>query len=856
VDYSALTDRFYADMVSTSLRASAAFLSAKTTIAQSDLEAYGRERATIHLHDLSLTEAEGESAFDDAMKQCAADLPGSTADGSITASKPYRAVTLLARTAKRLLQRDGREMILRVDRQEPGREILRWRFVSLSLPPSILIAAATTDDRASPSAVRLLHPSISPDVPVAQQHVHHAAMMSFEQLWAWLQLRALFRRSELGQSLRDTRATCPRLHLGACIRERSDAAKKRAKKRPADSARHMDQWGELIYDAIIAARVLDRHTGHTGPLELCPDRICGEGMYLLRSFRKGNPERHRLAQAVYPWPDELLSRARRYRDANARAAFRRSQEPRRQMIDEQAAAERRLLARAFSHLRSNDSTSPDGAYETLFLQYLRVKTALFGLLVHPPGEHGLEKFLEHFEQIKVYAPDADILSPRVPDEPGLRVHSTEYRVATDAWLKILERRDRHIEAPAVGDEDHHEAAWLIHFKRKPRKNTLPFFGAAVRELEAEATQIGNALAQDPTRLRELRGLDICGVEEAQPLWVSVETLRSLRARSSKIAGRRPELRLEPLRLTLHAGEDFQWLTSGMRAAAEPFHWNLIERGDRIGHGIAITLHPKAWWARKEGKVIDVKRFDRLLDLAFLAKYADPTPAQQVWLRENVEECLRELRLSLDFKGAKKDALEAAMDLWLHLGGPLTRRLMKTMERPEDEIHANWIHRYLWDQSLQERAGKVIRLPVDEDRTERDLLLKARAWVIHQVARLQVSIESNPSSNLVVGSLDAVAAQDFLARRPTRKAPYGKETLTWTISTDDPITFSTTLADEYAYAWAGMVLRKDKPYDPSYARALLDEAAATSMRTRFTVPRKDPDCKGKDTRKGRGNARSA
>ena len=61
---------------------------------------------------------------------------------------------------------------------------------------------------------------------------------------------------------------------------------------------------------------------------------------------------------------------------------------------------------------------------------------------------------------------------------------------------------------------------------------------------------------------------------------------------------------------------------------------------------------------------------------------------------------------------------------------------------------------------------------------------------------------------MVGSLDAIAAQDFLAQRPTGVAATGKETLTWTISTDDPITFSTTLADEYAYAWAGMVLRHD------------------------------------------------
>jgi adenosine deaminase len=63
---------------------------------------------------------------------------------------------------------------------------------------------------------------------------------------------------------------------------------------------------------------------------------------------------------------------------------------------------------------------------------------------------------------------------------------------------------------------------------------------------------------------------------------------------------------------------------------------------------------------------------------------------------------------------------------------------------------------------------------------------------------------------------------------------GLETPAWTISTDDPVTFATSLADEYAYAWAGLVLRADNPYDPAHARALLEEAAATSMRTRFAA----------------------
>ena len=118
--------------------------------------------------------------------------------------------------------------------------------------------------------------------------------------------------------------------------------------------------------------------------------------------------------------------------------------------------------------------------------------------------------------------------------------------------------------------------------------------------------------------------------------------------------------------------------------------------------------------------------------------------------------------------------------------------------------------------------------------ERELLCEARERLIREIALWQVCIESNPSSNLVIASLDSTASQDFLQIRPTAVARRGAETLTWTISTDNPITFSTSLADEYAYAWAGMVLREERAYDPSYARALLDEAAATSMRMRFTT----------------------
>ena len=510
--------------------------------------------------------------------------------------------------------------------------------------------------------------------------------------------------------------------------------------------------------------------------------------------------------------------------------------------------------RALSYLRPEEPNTDDEEYEALLLQYLRVKVALFRLLVHPPGERGLEPFLDHFQQIKVYAPEADVMKPPVPNEPGLRVHATEYRVAPDAWFKTFRLRDGDIEEKTKID-DQRESAWLVHFKRTRRNDGLPLFGGAIQEMDSEADDIMRALNAKPTLLRTLRGIDICGVEEHQPLWVSADTLRRVRLHSRRIAGRRPSLGLEPLRLTFHVGEDFRSLTSGMRAVAEPFHWNLIERGDRIGHGLALTLEPENWFRRNRGEVLIVKRFDRLLDLAFLAKYAkDQNDSQRKWLLKQIVDTVKSLGFESDSsirKSGDKEIVKATRKLWKSLGGRSTRRLLTNDGCCGHARHERWIHSFLWNRSVRKRAEHKLRIPIPLDefnkisrdenkavedlRHERALLKNAHRTLLQEVARWQVCIESNPSSNLVVGSLDGIAAQDFLARRPTKEIQKEGETLTWTINTDDPITFSTTLADEYAYAWAGMTMRANNPCDPSYARALLDESAATSMRTRFTVP---------------------
>ena len=613
----------------------------------------------------------------------------------------------------------------------------------------------------------------------------------------------------------------------------------------------MEEWAGLLHQTFIAGRLLDLHEGHVCPLGSCGDERCQVGRRRLRAFVAGRRSRYHRSGTRYPWPEDVLSEERRYRKAEERSCDPRVADGRAEWIRQETAKETRRLVRAFSHLRPEEAETTDEEYETLLLQYLRVKTAVFGLLVHGPGKRGLRQFLDHFQQIKVYAPEADRMKPRAPNEPGLQVRATEYRVAPDAWFKTHRLRGGEIEERSNSDKST-ESAWLVHFKRTGPKNELPLFGDAIRKMESEADDIVRALTAKRTHLRTLRGVDICGVEEDQPLWVSADTLRRVRKHSRSVAGSRPALRLEPLRLTVHVGEDFRWLTSGMRAVAEPFHWNLIERGDRIGHGMAITLDPGKWFYRHRGEVLTVKRLDRLWDLAFLAVYARKQNAcQREWLRKQIIDTITSIGFETESSmKSGEDVVETTKTLWKTLGFRSTRRLLTADKGLGDAPHERWMRSYLWHRSVQERAKVEVRIPVVDDindvgvdekeavenlRHERDLLKQAHRTLLLNVARWQVCIESNPTSNLVVGSLDAMSAQDFLARRPTRETDEHEETLTWTISTDDPITFSTTLADEYAYAWAGMTMRAEKPYPAAYARALLDEAARTSMRLRFTLP---------------------
>ena len=118
-------------------------------------------------------------------------------------------------------------------------------------------------------------------------------------------------------------------------------------------------------------------------------------------------------------------------------------------------------------------------------------------------------------------------------------------------------------------------------------------------------------------LRTLRGVDLCTDEAGVPIWVMAPLIRWVRESGQAAASTLRDQGITgvpPLRITVHAGEDFVHLLTGLRRLDDAIQHLDLEESDRIGHGIALGLDPVTWFERV-GQVVQTKE-ERLFDLVW------------------------------------------------------------------------------------------------------------------------------------------------------------------------------------------------------------------------------------------------
>lgn len=740
--------------------------------------------------------------------------------GSAERIEPRRLVDLLLHTAQRHLAIRGGHVVLKSHDTERAEETAhRFRWMTLSLPRDLLIAAIE-GERLSPDCLLPDDPEHSLDLQallgkgLTQIHTHLSACLSFEAIWT---------------------------HLMASTGQ------------PTVDEGRLDRWAvpfgdRAIFMSWLAIAGLAR-LSLAGFLWQRESQKSSQSLveFLHRVQFDGSIERMEHMQAL-----SSLSRGQTPQPASrVRAAYRRflrttSALPSSASQEELAKAdplshcfpghgpwpESTFCGAALRYIRDQD----DRAFERIFWQYQRIRCATYRFVTQEPGTRGLDWFVRFFRRIsplrrgidtRVLMDSAIMFQQGPGAQPSARLDKIEVRIAPlERWNK-LKQEITAIDGARRPRCDHNtvgfpplERGVVLHFQKDsldivpelPRHggshgDGLRFvrFGRYYRGRRKQAHAFDAMLMADPALLYIVRGLDICGQELSTPTWVLLPLLKQLRKRSKDLADRSEQnsYRLHSLRMTLHAGEDFRVLLEGVRRIHEPFEFWLLEQRDRIGHAVALGVDPQAW-ARSHPVAYQPseERLDDILWLLNLENDRKLITRNKLKLLSEAY-CLAETIYAPLPDSISQDEIIAALIAarqMRHCSHVLSSWNYPDLDpKPKLQSHAaNFLFRYLTDYSVWRRGQKPCE--VRSTRVEMDVLRQAQAIVLDAIRGREITIEANPTSNLLIADLGALEGHPMfrlsarswsqLLKRPQRIA----------LSDDDPLTFATSLISEYAYTY--------------------------------------------------------
>lgn len=352
----------------------------------------------------------------------------------------------------------------------------------------------------------------------------------------------------------------------------------------------------------------------------------------------------------------------------------------------------------------------------------------------------------------------------------------------------------------------------------------------------------------PQVLRTFRGVDLCTDEAGVPIWVMAPLVRWVRAAGQQAArqlNRRGKSEIPPLRTSFHAGEDFVHLLTGLRRLDDTVRYLQLQEGDRLGHALSLGVDPSTW-CHRVGRIVQTRE-ERLFDLVWEWKCytKDDVGVASERLAYVRTEMVRLTRLIFGRSAAPEDLMdfvdllhketelraEGFPDkpmLRTHISARVRYDKKESTEPTLDGLHL--LRAYLSNEKVW-RLGRISEtIELRNVRHEQVALIQLQDGLRRKVGRLCLTIEVNPSSNLLVGDLGNFVEHPLWRLRPVVPqddvAP-----LSICIGSDDPLTFATTLPHEYQLLFDALILMGRTHEE---AMKWIDVTRATGMQSRFTL----------------------
>jgi len=279
-----------------------------------------------------------------------------------------------------------------------------------------------------------------------------------------------------------------------------------------------------------------------------------------------------------------------------------------------------------------------------------------------------------------------------------------------------------------------------------------------------------------------------------------------------------------LLITVHAGEDFNHIVTGMRRVDESMYYFNMQRRDRLGHVLSLGIRPKDWLESVQEVVL--YKGDYFDDLVWLCHKLKSISCRELDLSRYIS--LYEEKVWRLFKELHPmhsgDTLHISdlYDAWKYRKNcPITYYKRKADVTIFDEYSrqvldekkpcakvAELFELYHSNKELRRKREEVVCIEKSKIKKEELKVWEAlQDKLLNKISKKGIIIETNPSSNVFISSLSSYAYHPIFRFNPPKEKylkkwkkfnKYGQRNgrVSITINSDDPAIFVTSLQNEY------------------------------------------------------------
>lgn len=399
--------------------------------------------------------------------------------------------------------------------------------------------------------------------------------------------------------------------------------------------------------------------------------------------------------------------------------------------------------------------------------------------------------------------------------------------------------------------------FVMHFPKRPDKeldkdlhsSPLCRHDEYRQTLRSCGIELAKSLANCRYLCERIRGIDACTQEIGCRPEVFATLFRFLRSfRPEDYWNGMLQANYPTLSATYHIGEDFLDIADGLRAMDEALYFLDFRHGDRFGHALALGVDPVLHYRCKFNQSVLPKQdlLDNLVWIYYRSSelqvvipetlrrfirtktyelfdyiYRNEVPDRCYTLREYYDSMFLRGDDPRCYKTGEYQAVEILDQYELFCENPIRDELHPLDEYRKNKRVSELYFLYQYSLPAKRRGQETEIWTID---TAYINLMKSLQKAMREyISRKGISIECNPSSNVLIGTFGSYQDHPILAFNTMGLGKDNSGTqMHVSINSDDPGVFDTTVSFEYALLARALCDMENEDGDPLYSERQIED----------------------------------